>query len=55
MDTPDEARAMGLRGRAAVSAEFARRKQAADFERLLRELVPGTSAERHWGRRTAAA
>lgn len=39
MTSPAEARAMGERGRAAVCTEFDRRKQAADFERLLGELL----------------
>ncbi len=54
MDSPEEARAMGARGRAAVCAEFDRHKQAADFEDLLRELVPGEPRRRS-PRRTAAA
>jgi glycosyltransferase involved in cell wall biosynthesis len=54
MAAPDEARAMGERGRAAVCARFDRSRQAEDFERLLRELVPGTAPETAW-RRTAAA
>jgi lipopolysaccharide/colanic/teichoic acid biosynthesis glycosyltransferase/glycosyltransferase involved in cell wall biosynthesis len=41
MASRDEARAMGARGRAAVCAEFDRRKQVAGFEVLLHELVPG--------------
>jgi glycosyltransferase involved in cell wall biosynthesis len=55
MESPDEARAMGTRGRAAVCAGFDRRTQAADFERLLRELAPRRAGEGRWGRRTAAA
>jgi len=55
MDAPEEARAMGLRGRAAVCAEFDRRTQAADFEALLRELVPDAGSERRAGPRTAVA
>jgi glycosyltransferase involved in cell wall biosynthesis len=39
MSSPSEAQAMGRRGRAAVCAEFDRWKQAADFERLLPELM----------------
>lgn len=55
MEAPDEARAMGARGRAAVCAEFDRRYQAADFERLLRELVPETASDAVCARRTAEA
>jgi glycosyltransferase involved in cell wall biosynthesis len=55
MGSPEEARAMGERGRAAVCADFDRRRQAADFERLLCELVPNEPQERRWRRETAAA
>jgi glycosyltransferase involved in cell wall biosynthesis len=55
MDSPEDARTMGMRGRAAVCAEFDRRRQAADFEVLLRELVPDAGSERRAGPRTAAA
>src|SRR5262249_994594 len=52
---PDRARAMGERGRAAVCRDFDRRKQAADFERLLRELVPGKVAGSAWAQQAAEA
>ena len=52
---PDEARAMGERGRAVVSADFDRRKQAADFERLLLELVPESATGGAWAARAAEA
>jgi len=37
--SPAEARAMGERGRVCVCAEFDRKRQATDFERVLHELV----------------
>jgi glycosyltransferase involved in cell wall biosynthesis len=43
MASPDEARAMGRRGRAYVCAEFDRQRQAAAFEQLLHELVAGAA------------
>jgi len=52
---PDEARAMGMRGRAAVCAGFARRKQAADFECVLHELVDGEAAAPAAARKVAVA
>src|SRR5262249_21038460 len=55
MTAPDEARAMGGGGRAAGSARLERGRQAEDFERLLRELVPAAAPESAWRRRTAAA
>jgi glycosyltransferase involved in cell wall biosynthesis len=55
MAAPDEARGMGECGRAAVCARFDRGRQAEDFERLLRELVPAAAPESAWRRRTAAA
>ena len=55
LETPDEAQTMGARGRAAVCAGFDRRQHAADFERLLSELVPPAAPEPAWPRRTAEA
>lgn len=52
---PDRARAMGTHGRAAVRAEFDRRKQAVDFERVLRELVDGPTPIAPIGRKAASA
>ncbi len=55
LHAPDEGRAMGARGRAAVCAGFDRRQHAADFERLLGELVPPAAPQEAWPRRTAEA
>ncbi len=55
MEAPAEARAMGARGRAAVCAEFDRRRHADEFERLLRDLVPDEAPAAVPQRRTAAA
>src|SRR5262249_27169844 len=48
MASPDAARAMGARGRAAACAAFARGLQAAEFDRLLRELVPDPEPAPAW-------
>jgi glycosyltransferase involved in cell wall biosynthesis len=55
MSSPAEAQAMGRSGRVAVSVEFAREKQAADFERLLCELMPRTQHAPVWTERAARA
>jgi glycosyltransferase involved in cell wall biosynthesis len=55
MSSPAEARTMGRRGRVAVCAEFAREKQAADFERLLCELMPATHPAPVWAEQPARA
>jgi glycosyltransferase involved in cell wall biosynthesis len=48
MSSPAEAQAMGRRGRLAVCAGFAREQQAADFERLLCELMPELDSAPTW-------
>jgi glycosyltransferase involved in cell wall biosynthesis len=55
MDAPDQACIMGERGRAAVCAEFDRRRHAEAFERLLRELVPAGVPAAAPARRPATA
>jgi len=51
MAAPDEGHAMGRRGRAAMCAEFDRRKQAADFQRLLPLLMPDSQRVPAWAER----
>jgi glycosyltransferase involved in cell wall biosynthesis len=55
MSSPAEARAMGRRGRVAVCAGFERQKQAAEFERLLCELMPRKQYAPIWAERPARA
>jgi hypothetical protein len=46
MDSPDEGGQWARGGRAAVCAQFDRRTQAPDFERLLSEVVPDNERAR---------